>query len=166
MLKRIIYRLLRHRHFWRDASFDELSEIYTAMLFRSLALGMVGIFIPVFLFTTGYTLSAIFTFFIYFFATRTVMDIGAGYLVARVGPKHTILVSYVLQIMAALLFLTLPTHHWPLFLPALIWGASNSLFFIAFHVDFSKIKHSVHGGKELGYVTIMERIGQTIGPLV
>lgn len=49
---------------------------------------------------------------------------------------------------------------------AILWGVSNSLFFISFHVNFSKIKHKDHGGKELGVLNIMERIGAMLGPLV
>jgi MFS family permease len=165
MLKRIIYRWLRNHHFWRSAGFDELSEIYVSMLFRSLALSMMGIFVPVFLIKIGYSLSGVASFYAMYFACRTVWDIAAGYIVARIGPKHTILYSYLLQIAAAAVFMTLPDVHWPLLLPAILWAASFSFFHISFHVDFSKIKHPDHGGKELGHVHIMERIGGAIGPL-
>lgn len=164
MLKKIIYRLLRKRHFWR-ADFDELNEIYVSMLFRSLALSMMGIFVPVFLIKSGYDLSEVALFYVLYFACRTIWDVVAGYVIARIGPKHTILGSYLLQIAAAAVFMTLPEMHWPLLLPATIWAASISFFHVSFHVDFSKIKHPDHGGKELGHVHIMERIGGTIGPL-
>jgi MFS family permease len=165
MLKKIVNDVLAKRHYWRDVTFDELSELYISMLFRSLALSVIGIFVPVFLLKNGYDIQSILLFFTYFFATRTVMDVVGGYLVARVGPKHTMVISYLSQIAASIMFLTLPDQNWPLLLPAIFWGAANSLFFVAFHVDFSKIKHSEHGGKELGYVNVMERIGATLGPI-
>jgi hypothetical protein len=37
---------------------------------------------------------------------------------------------------------------------------------MAFEVDFSKIKHTEHGGKELGLLSIFERIGAVAGPLI
>ncbi len=64
------------------------------------------------------------------------------------------------------LFLTLPSRDWAVWLLGGVWGASASFFFIPFHVDFSKVKHSRHGGKELGFMNIMERIGSAIGPIV
>lgn len=166
MIKDLVHRLLRHRHFWRDASFDELGEIYVAMLFRHLALGLVGIFVPVFLITSGYGMQGVITFYVAFFVARAIMDIAAGFTVARIGPKHTMLTSYVLQILAAALFSVMTNLSLPVFLPAVFWGAANSFFYLSFHVDFSKVKHSDHGGKELGYVTIMERVGGTIGPVL
>jgi len=33
-------------------------------------------------------------------------------------------------------------------------------------VNFSKIKHGEHGGKELGYMVVVERIGGVVGPLI
>lgn len=166
MLKKLIFRLLKHRHFWREASFDELSEIYVSMMSRSLAMSLVGIFVPVFLLTSGFNFTELALFFIWFFAARVMADIVGGYLVARFGPKHVMLASYFTHILAMCFFVTLPQQDWPLMVPGMLWGAANSLFYLSFHVDFSKVKHSEHGGKELGYVTIMERIGGTIGPVL
>ena len=166
MFRNIIRRLLKHRHFWRGASFDELGEIYVSMMFRSLALSLIGIFVPVFLIKTGYSLSEVAAFYAIYFACRTFWDVAAGYAVARLGPKHAILISYSLQICGVAALMTLPEMNWPLLLPAILWAGSISFFYIGFHVDFSKVKHKEHGGKELGYVHIMERIGGTIGPFV
>lgn len=165
MLKNIIHRVLRHRHFWRDASFDELSEVYIAMAFRGFALGMVGIFIPVYILKLGHGLSAVFLFYACYFLFRVVMDFVAAHSVARFGPKHTLLAGYVVQILAAGSFSLIETLNFPLYGSALIWGAAMSLTFVPLHVDFSKIKHSDHGGKELGYLNVLERIGGMIGPL-
>lgn len=166
MLKRLIHRLLLHRHPWRDIGFDELSELYTGMMFRSLAISLVGIFVPVYLVQLGYGLVAILSFFGFFFTARIVWDIIAGYIIARIGPKHSFIISYLLQILALLLLITLKELQWPLALIAVLWGGANSVFFVAFHVDFSKIKHREHGGKELGFMTIIERIGRTLGPVL
>lgn len=166
MFKKIIHSLLLRRHYWRHANFDELQEIYISLLFRSFALGIIGIFIPVFLLQQGFGFHGVASFFVFFFGARVFADVASGFLVARFGPKHTILLSYASLIAASMLLAYNQSLGIPLAVPALLWGASSSLFFIAFHVDFSKIKHSNHGGKEIGYVNIMERIGGVIGPLI
>jgi MFS family permease len=165
-MKNLVTRLFGGRHFWRHASLDELGELYVSMMFRNLALGLIGIFIPVYLYTAGYSLREIFIFYAYFFATRVVMDIFSAFVVGRFGPKHTMVASYALQIAAAMLFVTLKEYNWPLYFPAILWGASTSMFFISFHVDFSKVKHSNQSGTELGLITIAERIGGALGPLL
>lgn len=166
MLRSYIQKVLQHRHFWRTTSFNELNEIYVAMLVRGMSLSMMGLFVPVFLLRIGFGLTAILTILCIFFATRVFSDIGAAQLVARYGPKHIMVLGQILFALSSLLFLTLETMHWPLLLLGVVWGISQSCFFLSFDVDFSKIKHQLHAGKELGYVEIMGKIGAIIGPLI
>lgn len=167
MLKKVIYRLLRQRHFWRDVNFDELSELYINTLFRGLALSITGLFVPVYLLQLHYAITPILEVVAWYFTLRGLgLDILSAYTVARFGPKHTMTIGYGLLILSTLSFLTLPHYHWPILLLGGLWGASASFFFVPFNVGFSKVKHRRHGGKEIGYVNIMDKIGQGIGPLI
>ena len=166
MLKRTVYRVLRHRHFWRE-DFDELNELYVNTMFRGLALSITGLFVPVYLLRLQYPLVSILAVAAWYFTFRGLLfDIVSAYTVARVGPKHTLATGYGLLIGSTSLFLTLPHYHWPVWLLGGLWGASASFFFVPFNVDFSKVKHSKYGGKEVAYVNIMDKIGQILGPLV
>lgn len=153
------------RHYWRYVGFNELSELYTSMLLRSTGLSLIGIFVPIYLYKLEYGLPVIFLFMAILFGSRILGNPIAGYLVALKGPKHIMLYSYIIQIISLLLLLTLPNYAWPLWLIAIVWGFATSLFFIAYHVDFSKVMHADHGGKELGFMTIVERLGGALGPL-
>ena len=166
MLKKIIHNVLRKKHFWRDATFDELSEVYVAMMFRSFALGMIGIFVPVYIIKLGYGMQGLLLFYALYFLTRIAADFVAAHGVARFGPKHVLLAGYVAQILAAASFSLIEPFNVPLYATAPLWGVAASLTFIALHVDFSKIKHSNHGGKELGFLNVLERVGGMIGPLL
>ncbi len=166
MIQKIVHKIMRPRHFWREIGFDELSELYTSMLIRSLATSLIGLFVPIYLYSLGFSVRTIFAFFIIFFIVRVFCDIASALIVARIGPKHTIALSTLANIVFLLLLLTIKDLHWPLAFVALVGSLTNSLFFIAFHTDFSKIKHPKHGGKELGYLTIIEKIGGILGPLI
>lgn len=167
MLKKTVHKLLKHRHFWREIGFDELSEIYITMMFRSLAISLTNIFVPLYMLKLGYSVFDVFILMAWYFAGRGfIFDLLAGFSVVRFGPKHTIFYGYILLIFSTVLFLTLPGTHWPFWLIGPIWGGSTSLFCIPLDVDFSKIKHKRHGGKELGYMTIMEKLGGVLGPVV
>lgn len=167
MFKKIVYKLLRHRHFWRDVGFDELSELYISIMFRSLSISITGIFVPVYLLQLHYNLTQILAVVAWYFTFRAVFtDVSSAYTIARIGPKHTMLIGYLLIILSTGMFWSLPHIHWPIWLLGGVWGASASFFFVPFHVDFSKVKHAEHGGKELGFLYIIERIGSAAGPLV
>ncbi len=166
MLKKIIHMFIRKRHPWRDIQFDELAEIYTSMSLRSLGFGIIGIFVPIYLFHNGVDLSSIFWFFMWVFLLRIPIAIMVAYTVGRIGPKHSIALSTLLFILFLGMLLSFKQLQWPLVLLAFAFTVPNGLFFTAYHTDFSKIKDSNHGGKELGWLYIFERVGGTLGPLV
>jgi MFS family permease len=166
MLKILFKYLVIRRHYWRHVGFDELSELYISMMFRTLAISLTGIFVPIYLWDLNYSFLQILSFFLYYFAGRVVFDVASGFTVAKIGPKHSIAFSYVLQIIALGMLIGLSGGAYPLWLIALFWGSASSLFFTAYHVDFSKIKHSDHGGKEIGFMMMMQRVGGLLGPLV
>lgn len=181
MLKLIVQQIMAPRHLWRpDAvqyaavakkalkvpdGFDALSELYASQLLRSFALGLINIFVPVFLYKLGYDIPTIFWFYVWWFAFRPFLDILTGLIIGRIGPKHTLALGVFMQILHLSLLLTLASHNWPLWLVAITGGWAFGLFILAFEVGFSKVKHAEHGGKELGYVTIFERLGSVLGPL-
>lgn len=167
MIRKIIHKVLRQRHFWRESGFDELSELYVSMMFRSMSINMTGLFVPLYMLRLDYGIVSILSVIAWYFTFRFLFaDILAGYAVARYGPKHTMLVGYILLLLSTLMFLYLPSTAWPIWLLGGLWGASASFFFIPFNVDFSKVKHSKYGGKELGYINIMDKIGSLIGPII
>jgi MFS family permease len=166
MIKKAVNQFLRRSHFWRDVGFDELSELYISNLLRSIALSVFMIFVPFFLYQHGYSGTTILALFGCFFVVRAAADISAGFFVGRFGPKHTMILSNVMQIINSSLLLTVPGHHWNIMLLALPWGIANSLFFISYHVSFSKIKHTPKAGAELGHMQAFEKVGYLLGPLI
>lgn len=165
MLRQIIQKLLEPRHFWRNVGFDELSELYTSQLLRSLAVHLIGVFTPVYLYKIGYSLRDIALFYVGWFAVRPLFDVLGGFMVARVGPKHVMAGATIMHIGYLSLIISLETLRWPLVFVASVGTLAYSMHLIAMYVSFSKIKHSDHGGTELGYMVVMERIGAVLGPL-
>lgn len=166
MIKSLIHKVSYHHHPWRKLKFDELAEIYTSMSLRSLAFSLIGIFVPIFLYLEGVSVAGVLFFYVIFFAVRPILAFPTGMLIGRIGPKHTIAVSTVILVLFLFMLLSYPTMGWPLALLATVFTTANGLFFLALHTDFSKIQHNEHGGKELGWLTIFERLGSAIGPFV
>lgn len=166
MVQKAIKKIIERRHFWRTVGFDELSEIYTSQMLRSLAASLVGIFVPIYLYKIGYSLTAICFMFLVWFLIRPLWAYISARIIAAWGPKHAIAVSVILQIIYLTLILTLESRGWPLWLIGIVGSFCYGLYMMAFQVDFSKIKHTEHGGKELSYLQMFERIGAVLGPLI
>ena len=167
MLKRLIYRLLERRHYWRYVDFAELAEIYASQTLRTFAVSMVSVFTVIYLYQNGYKLVFIMGYLVAYFSLRTVLSFPAAYLVARIGPKHVILLSNILYIPALLAITTLPTYG----LTALAFfgffqAVSATLYEISFYINFSKAKKDDHAGKELGFMYMLDRVATSSSPLL
>lgn len=166
MFKKVLYAALGDRYRFRHITFDELAELYTSTMLRSMAMSMSGIFVPIFLFDLNYPIWQIMLFYCIVFLASFLFSFPAAKLVGNIGPKHSMLISYFVQI--AVLFGLIQLESLPeLFYPvAFGLGVANIIFFTSFHINFSKVKHRRSSGNELGWVYIMERVGGVLGPVL
>ena len=166
MLKNATSRILAKRHFWRYASFTELNELYVSNMLRAVAANLFSIFVPIFLLKSGYSLTWVSLYFVFYFGVRVFGDILSGLIVARIGPKHTWILSHTSNILNLVCLLGLSSH------PALFWVSSlfnalgTSFQHIPLHIDFSKIKHTDHNGKEQSFFMTLDKIGSAVGPML
>jgi MFS family permease len=167
MIRKIIHRLLERRYHWRTVGFSELAELYANRLLRLMAVNMVSGVVSIYMYQLGYPVWFIFGFFAAYFFARAVLSIPAGYFIARVGPKHGSLVSNFLGVPALLALTQLENAGiYALVTFGLLQSFAVSLYVISYHVNFSKVKHAEHAGKELSFMYILEKIGTGLSPLV
>ena len=169
MINTLIHRFLKRRHFWRYATFSEVAELYASRMLRMFALRLVSTFTAVFLYQEGFSLLQIGLFWGAFYLSKVFFSYPSALIVARRGPKHATLYSNVMAAfsMVALPFVTDPA----IGLAALVvWGGlqafSSAMYDLAYLVDFSKVKHDEHAGKEIGYMSILEKLASGLSPLL
>jgi len=131
------------------------------------ALFIASAFMSVYMYQIGYSIGHISLFWAAFYLFKTIIALPVAGLIARIGPKHSILVSNLLYIPAMISFVFLPVLGPWLLLPVLILqGTSASMYAIAYIIDFSKVKSIEHAGKEIAYMNIFEKTTTSISPLV
>lgn len=167
MIKKIIHRLLERRHYWRTVGFSELAELYANRLLRLMAVNMFSGVVAIYMYQLGYPIWQIMGIFSIYFFVKMLSTIPSAYFVAAVGPKHASLVSNFLYI-PSLLALTQLEHlgGYSLLVFCAVQPFAVTLYTISYHVGFSKVKHSEHAGKEIGFMYIGERMGAGLSPLV
>jgi len=167
MIQKIIHRILKRRHFWRDASFSEVAELYASRMLRMMALSLSMGFISIYLYQNGYSVFFITVFWASFYLFKSCVALPAASFVAKFGPKHGIFISNLLFIPAMIAFAVLPSlGAWVLLVVAFFQGISVTLYSIAYNVDFSKVKSIEHAGKEIAYMNIVEKITTGLSPLI
>lgn len=167
MIQSFIHILLKRRHFWRYASFNEVSELYASRVMRSMALYMINMFVAIYLYQQGYSLIFITAFYAVSFLFRMGMAYFSARFVAKFGPKHGILVANLIYIPALIAFPLVSLYGIPVIIIfGILQSISMVLFDLSYTVDFSKVKHIEHAGKEIGYMQILERITASFSPLL
>jgi len=144
-----------------------MAEIYTSRALRMLATSMTSIFVTIYLYQNGYSVSFIGFYIAAYFAFRALMTIPLSFVVARIGPKHATLISNVLSVPALLSLALLPEYGITAAVGFTIFQATSvSLNEVSYMVNLSKVKHVDHDGKEIGYLQIIDRIAISISPVI
>lgn len=167
MIRKLLHSIIWRRHYWRNVGFSELAELYASRLLRIMALNLIAGFTGIYMYQLGYPVWQIALVFGGYFLVKAFAAFPAAYFVARVGPKHAMLVSNVLYIPALAALTQLSGTGWPVLIVwAILQPLAVTIYDVAFHTSFSKVKHRDHAGKELGFMYIAERIGAGLSPLM
>ncbi|RWZ78296.1 MAG: hypothetical protein EOT05_00840 [Candidatus Microsaccharimonas sossegonensis] len=167
MIQNILHRILVRRHFWRYATFSEVSELYASRMLRMLALNIAASFMSIFLYQQGFTIPFIALFWGIFFFWKTIIALPAAAITARIGSKHGIFLSNLIYIPSMIIFALVPVYgSWLLVFVVLLQGTSSVLYSISYNTDFSKVKSVLHAGKEIAYMNIVEKVTTGLSPLI
>ncbi len=143
----------------------ELDELYASISLRSLALSLIGVFIPLFLLKTGFTLKQVFLYYILFNLLRMGFSIIAGRIASRYGFKHLILFSIPFLITFFVLLYANPKNFFQLSLIALFGSIANSLFWVGYHTDFARFSESGKRNQEISVANVFILVLKSLGPL-
>lgn len=167
MLQSFIHRLLERRHFWRYATFGEIAELYASRTMRVVALYMVSLFVALYLYQQDFSLLFIALYFAAQFALRIPLSFVAALYAAKFGPKHGILLGNLLYIPALVFFSFVPEYGiYAVIGFGFFQGLSMTMYDLSYLIDFSKVKHVEHAGKEIGFMQILERIAASLSPFI
>ena len=149
----------------------DLKEIYLSMFIRTLAISMIGIFVPIYLLKEiGYSLVQVFYFYILFAVFFGVLTPFAAKLSSKIGSKHSILLSVPFYLGFYVMLYSLTIYNWSVYSVAAAGGAANAVFWIAFHTDFAKNSSKRHRGEQIGIwysiATLISLFGPVIGGVI
>ena len=145
----------------------ELSEIYIAVIIRSLAISMIGLFIPIYMYVDlGYSISKIALFFIYYTMAFALLTVFVAKFSARYGFKHSMLISSFLTIiyLALLYYLKVGLVHYSIV--GIVFGVSIAFYWLAFHLELARSTKSSTRGKSISNWFFLASIFSIAGPIL
>jgi MFS family permease len=166
-IERIIGLIFRRRHYWRSVSFDEISELYASRLMTVFALNLVNLFMAVYLYRLGYTLIFIALFYAIMNTLRALGTLLAAKFIAYAGPKHAVLLANIIRVFSMVALALVSTYGFPAIVAfGLLQQAAIALYALGYLVDFSKVRHLEHTGKELGTMQLLEKAARVVSPII
>lgn len=163
----IIGRIFQARHFWRQASLDEIADLYAAQAIRATAIGLISGFSSVFLYKEGYSLAFIMSFWAIYFLAKVLVNPLAGVVLARFGSAVSMTISNILYIPAIISLSLVPEiGTLGIFLYGLFMCFQATLHETSYYVDFSRVKNTKYAGREIAFMNILEKTVITISPII
>lgn len=156
------HNVLFHHRF----HFTELREIYLMHSIRGLANSLFVIFIPIYFYRIGYSLTVVGLFFLFINILRILLPLFAGFVISRLGAKRTMQVSVMPAIISTIAIASAMHGYWVLFIAALFWSIEVSLFWPANHANLSYIRDRNKTSSESGTIFILLTIAYALGPLI
>lgn len=144
----------------------ELNELYASISIRAFTISIIGVFIPIYLYQIGYSLQSILLFYIVFSSTHLLLSMPSAKIASRFGLKHSMLMSMPFLIVFFFLLYSIQDFNWPLLVLPIFIGTSTSLFWVSYHVDFSRFSEGKNRGSQIGFSHILISLFSILGPIM
>jgi MFS family permease len=146
--------------------YTEMNELYISLSLYAFAYGLVGIFVPIYLYRLGLSIPVIALFFIVANISKIIAAVPGARLVDRFGAKHGIMLSYAMIFGYILLLFMLPANSWLLFPAAILEGSAIGFFWLARHIDTARVISQNRPAGQYSTILILSAVATALAPLV
>ncbi len=145
---------------------DDITELYVSASLRSFAVGLIGIFIPIFLYKQGWSLTNILFFYTIFFSYSLLFGRYLGEYAVKNGSKHLMALSFAFSF-ASLAFLSIDQSLLVVFcIVAPLYALAESAYWLSHHIILTEAKESGHIGGAVAKYIILVGLTSALGPLI
>ena len=143
-----------------------LTEFYLMISFRSFAVAMIMVFLPIFVFTIRNSLVDVILFAFFTYLSMFVFSPVAAKMISKIGTAKTMLFSvpFMFAFFGALYFFNPLEIN--LILLGFLYGFFESFFWMAFHDEFSTLSKTSKVGREVGLYRVITMISTILGPTI
>lgn len=145
----------------------EANQFFTSLAIRYLAIGMVLIFEPIYIYLYfGKSISFTLLFFGAVHGLYAVSVVYGAKIMAKIGLKHSILFSHFFFFGYFLCLFFLYQSFFFLLLAILMKALGMNLFWPAFHIDFARFSEKEHRGRQVGKKNIVVLLPTIVSPII
>lgn len=153
-------------HYFSTHPNREVTEVYWFTIISNLALSMVFIFEPIYLYTLGFSLVKIMVFFFMVYLWYVALIGFGAKFASRYGYKHAIFLSNIFFVLYWFSLFFITTHPALFYITPIFFALQKSWFWPAFDADIAVNARQGQRGREIGVMTALVQIMFIAGPLV
>lgn len=146
--------------------YTEMNELYISLSLRAFSVGLVGIFLPIYLYNLHLSILSFALFFMVLFGVKIFVHPISARLAARFGTKHILVLSYFLTFTFIIMLFWLPQYLWLLFPAAILGGISDSTFWLVRHIDYAAVANESKASTEYSVLLIFSNVAASLSPLI
>lgn len=154
-------------HYFSQKVKNEIGELYASSAIANLALSVVMLFEPIFLYDVlGFSVIQVLLFMAVVYAVYIPLIVFGGRIASVYGYKHAIAMSVPFQILYWGLLLVAKENVSLVFIAAIAFGIQKSLYWPGFHALMARYADQKQLGREFGVVYAIISVSHIIGPLL
>ena len=153
-------------HYFSTRINREVKEVYWFAAIHALALSMVFIFEPIYLYTLGYSLIKIMVFYLMLYAWYLVLIGFGAKFASRFGYKHSIFLSTIFFVLFWFALYFTKIHPFLFYVAPFLFAMQKSWFWPAYDTDMSLFSAKTQRGREVGVLFSLVQIAFIAGPFL
>jgi MFS family permease len=154
-------------HYFSKSVRKEIGELYAHSAIGNLALSIVMLFEPIYLWSVlNFTVIQILLFMAVTYSVYIVFIAWGGKLASIYGYKHAIAMSIPFQVLYWMMLLVAKDNTSLAFVAAIVFGLQKSLYWPAFHSLMARYADQGQVGREFGVVYALISISHILGPFI
>ncbi|MFB6182488.1 MAG: MFS transporter, partial [Candidatus Nanohaloarchaea archaeon] len=152
--------------FMLDIFEDRVNRLTGYKALHGFALGLVGIFIPIFIAQQGFSASTVFSFLLADVASFTFFALPVGWLVSKIGVRNSLLSSSLLYILVFILLQTISLNFTVIYSVAVLIGLAKAFNWIPVNSEFTAGSEEDDRGRNYGKLEGIPKILSPFAPLI
>lgn len=145
---------------------NAIDQIYAYEMLQKFAFSLIGIFIPIYIIAENAPLEWAFLYLIGYNVVFASLSIPVSYLIARIGFKHSLLLSYLFYVPAFLAIRIFGLGVNLVSLVAVLIGLGKAFHWIALHAEFALDSTESTRGKASGRLIGLPKISKAFAPFL
>lgn len=144
----------------------EIGELFITVAMVDFGVSMSGIFVPVYFYSLGYSLSKIALYYALVYTFYLFLIPVGAHIASRRGFEHSILYSMPFTIISLLLLFGLSEYPFLFYLIPLVRAIDKSLYWPAYYTDFAHYTREGQRGREVSTVMTISAVFSSLGPII